>query len=651
MTALAATAGAAALSWDILFTEPDETNPASDQQLVAGTNSALKEGMEVIYGAVSNETPGLESDRPVTRPFKDIEGDIARITGDVAMLAPLPALQERASFGFVDTPPGPDGVRRVAPLLVRAGKRVYPSLTLETMLRYWRVPASAVRVRLGDAIYVTTRDGEKRIPIDERGGYLVNYRFGVEGAQIFGYGKLIIGLNEFYVENKTATVVPDLKHRILLVGQIATALTDNGPTPFSPHTGLVMVHANVIDNLLREDYARRTPDAFPWLGGVALGIAGLVYYSSRKLREQAVFGLGLPPVYGMAATWAWIKFSLWLPVVWPLTGFVALQIFVVVRRLIAEQRAKEQIKGMFGTYVSPELVSRMVASGVSPQLGGVEEEITAYFSDIQAYSAFSEKLPPAQLVELLNEYLTACTDIVQEEGGTLDKYIGDAVVAMFGAPIALPDHAYRACLAAMRVQLRLDELRLKWDGEGDRWPEGVRKMRSRIGLNTGRVIIGNMGSRTRFNYTMTGDNVNLAARMESGAKSWGSYAMTTEATKLACEKHGGGRVVFRALGRLRVVGRTQAVPIYDVMGLRESLPAGALECAGVFEQGLASYYARDWDRALALFGDSAKIEPNIPGKAPGVKTNPSLVYIDIVELFKADPPPEKWDGVYEMKQK
>ena len=134
---------------------------------------------------------------------------------------------------------------------------------------------------------------------------------------------------------------------------------------------------------------------------------------------------------------------------------------------------------------------------------------------------------------------------MQEEGGTLDKYIGDAIVAMFGAPIAQQDHAYRACVTVCRVQSRLAELRAKWQAEGDRWPESVWRMRTRVGLNTGRCVIGNMGSRTRFNYTMMGDDVNLAARMESGAKSWGVYTMCTEATKLACERHGGDREADR----------------------------------------------------------------------------------------------------------
>jgi adenylate cyclase len=334
-----------------------------------------------------------------------------------------------------------------------------------------------------------------------------------------------------------------------------------------------------------------------------------------------------------------------------MAGFGALQFVVIGRRMWQEQAAKQEIQGMFGAYVSPQFVERLVKSGERPQLGGHEEEITAYFSDIQGYSTFSEKLTPDRLVALLNEYLTVCTDIVQEEGGTLDKYIGDAVVAMFGAPIPLPDHAYRACVAALRVQRALDGLRSRWEAQGETWPLTVRQMRSRIGLNTGRVIVGNMGSRTRFNYTMTGDDVNLAARMESGAKSWGAYTMCTEATRLACVQHGGDRVVFRPLGRIVVKGRTQAVPIHEVVGLREWLEPVTLECLDVFARGLDAYHARDWTGAQTLFARSAALEPRQPGRDPGVKGNPSLVFTELTAHLQANPPGPEWDGVHVMEGK
>ena len=160
----------------------------------------------------------------------------------------------------------------------------------------------------------------------------------------------------------------------------------------------------------------------------------------------------------------------------------------------------------------------------------------------------------------MNEYLTACTDIVLEEGGTLDKYVGDAVVAIYGAPVTLHGHAHRACLTALRVQKRVGELREKWRAKAGKWPAIVHKLQARIGLNTGSAVVGNMGSQTRFSYTMMGDDVNIAARMESGAKSWGVYSMCTESTRSGCEKVEPGPRRFRALGRIIVKGRDAADP-------------------------------------------------------------------------------------------
>lgn len=221
----------------------------------------------MIFGAVTNETPGPVGIAPLTRPIDRIEGDISKLHGDEAMLLPLPALQDRAQIGMVDAPPGPDGVCREFPLLARVGDKVYFSLSMQAVLRFWKVRPEEVSVRLGDAIYVKTGVIERRIPINEAGRYLINYRFGLEGANKFGYAGLIEGLNRAQVEGVVDKDLPDLSGRILLVGQVATALTDNGPTPFSGFTPLVLVHANVIENILREDYVRRVPAGWMWLGG------------------------------------------------------------------------------------------------------------------------------------------------------------------------------------------------------------------------------------------------------------------------------------------------------------------------------------------------------------------------------------------------
>ena len=634
------------VTWDILFPEAS----ASDEALK--TYAAKLDG-RLIFGAyTSDDDPEQPPLLPTSnRPLTVIEGNLTKIPTSKFALRPVPMLQEVGLTAFCDTPASPDGVRRYVPMLQRVGNLVYPSLSLQTLMLYGNVAPWNVRVVLGDAIYLESETLRRRIPIDESGQYFINYRFPLKGSNSMSFHQLTEAYWLHYLLDTPQPDLPSVEGKILLVGQLSTGLSDNGVTPFGGETPLVLVHANVIDNILREDYAHRGP-WWPVLAGtLALGIAGLIIYSKRTLAQQALFALGVPAAYLAFAAAFWINYSLWIPLIWPVLGFGSLQVFMIVRQLVREQRSKARIKGMFGTYVSPALVNRMIESGESPQLGGHEETITAYFSDIQSFSSFSEKLPPDRLVELMNEYLTACTDIVQEEGGTLDKYIGDAVVAMFGAPLPVPDHALRACVASQRIHLKLLDLREKWKAQGDRWPHIVHEMQSRIGLNSGPVIVGNMGSRTRFNYTMMGDNVNLAARMESGAKSWGVYSMCTDATREACERDGGDRVVFRALGRIVVKGRSSAVPIFEIVGLKENVTDQTRECLRIFEQGLACYYVRDWDGALALFAQSEKLEPNQPGVTPGVTSNPSHIYIEIARRYKIAPPPANWEGEYVMTVK
>lgn len=644
----------AVVAWDILFTEPSvDKQPENPIDLAVRDGAATMPG-RVIFGAYTSEEdphqPPIvpEANQPITR----VEGDTRLLPTSGFALRPVPPLQKAGLVAYVDTPPGRDGVRRTVPMLQQVGGKVYASLSLRTLMVYGKVSPDQVRVVLGDAVYLEGDSFKRRIPIDEHGRYFVNYRYALEGCNALPFAPIAEDFYFKYVEKgQLDGQLPDVEGAILIVGQLATGLSDNGVTPFGAETPLVLVHANVLDNVLNEDYATAAP-ALPILfGGLLLGAAGLILFAKRSLLAKCGFALAVPVAYVAVAVGTWTFKSVTLPMLWPLAGFLSLQVFMIVRQLVREQKAKQQIKGMFGTYVSPDLVNQMIDSGKSPELGGHEETITAYFSDIQSFSTFSEKLPPDKLVVLMNDYLSACTDIIQEEGGTLDKYIGDAVVAMFGAPLPLPDHAFRACVASQRVHAKLLEMRAKWKSEEGQWPQIVHEMQSRIGMNSGPVIVGNMGSRTRFNYTMMGDNVNLAARMESGAKSWGAYTMCAEATKTACERDGGDRVVFRALGRIVVKGRTTAVPIYEVVGLKENVSDRTRECIRLFEQGLDCHYRRDWEGALAFFNQSKELEPNQPGVTPGVSSNPSLVYIKIVGRYQIAPPAEGWEGEYVMTEK
>jgi adenylate cyclase len=352
----------------------------------------------------------------------------------------------------------------------------------------------------------------------------------------------------------------------------------------------------------------------------------------------------------LAAAFLLFKNESWqLPLFLPVMGFLLVHGYALIDRLVLEMRAKSRIKNLFGTYVSPEVVESMVSSGEDPKLGGQTAEITAFFSDVQSFSTFSEKLDAERLVALMIDYLTAMTDILIYRGGTLDKYIGDAIVGMFGAPLHFPDHAYRACASTIEMHRQLGELREKWRRDGG-WPDIVYQMQARIGLNTGPAVIGNMGSPRRFNYTMMGDTVNLAARCESGAKSYGVYTMVSGETRLAAQREKDD-IAFRYLDKIVVKGRTQPVEMFEVMGFAADLTPEAVGCIEIYSAGIEKYLARDWDGAVAVFEKSSRLEPFQPGFLPGVHDNPSLVMIARCAEMKGAFLEEDWDGRYLMKSK
>lgn len=564
--------------------------------------------------------------------------------------------------GLIDTLGG--GTRFVPTWVPTNFKRPYFHMSVELARLYWGLPHGSIKI-FDDRLEYQRRDGSVHatVPLIRKQMLEVNWfspwisdqNIHVEYLTVYQYALALESDDpELRAAGKEFFGQEEFKDAIVLIGPVDPLLQDVAPTSLDEFpVARVGVHGNLVKTIVSGHYLQRLPawGVHATIFGLTLVVAILALAGGARTLFAKIVAVLAFGIYLALAFRLFEHSHLVLPFVAPLGAAASTSFAGLIWQVIEEQKAKKRVQGMFGAYVSPQLVARMVESGEDPQLGGHEEEITAYFSDIQGFSSFSEKLPPAKLVELMNEYLTACTDIVQSQGGTLDKYIGDAVVAMFGAPIPLPDHAYRACVATQLVHQKLGELREKWKGEGDKWPEIVWKMQSRIGLNSGLATIGNMGSRTRFNYTMMGDNVNLAARMESGAKSWGAYTMVTQSAKDRCEKHG-DRVVFRPLGRIVVMGRSQPVPIYEIVGLKDALTPTAAECIALFDQGLAKYYARDWTGAVELFKRSAELEPNQPGKTPGVKTNPSLVYIEKVVPEAIEEPPEPdWDGRYIMKEK
>jgi len=301
----------------------------------------------------------------------------------------------------------------------------------------------------------------------------------------------------------------------------------------------------------------------------------------------------------------------------------------------------------------------MCKNNEHPKLGGEKRVCTAYFTDIEGFSTFSEALKdPERLVTLLNEYLSVLTDILTDlHHGTLDKYEGDAIIAFFGAPNNLPNHAHQACNTAIIMQQELGRLREKWRLEGDKWPPIVHNMRMRIGINTGEIIVGNMGSDLRKNYTMMGDAVNLAARLESAAKDYGVYTMISHHTYNAAggentDKNISGLFETRKLDVITVVGKDEPVTVYELICRKGELTSewsgGLLE---LYNNGVDAYYNRDFRKAMEFFERASELEPNKKIISEKPKPTPSGRFVDMCKMFIDNPPGADWDGVNRLTSK
>jgi len=445
-------------------------------------------------------------------------------------------------------------------------------------------------------------------------------------------------------KNTARRIVPfEFYNKNLLYGLTAAGTSDLGSQPFNGSYPMVGLHANALNTILSDIFIIRTPKYIVSL--ILLLLAALLAFGIQKL-SPAIGGAsvgGLVLVYVIAAFWVFTNYNIWLDLFAPIATVGLGYLGITVYNYIQEEKNKQFLKSSFGTYISPELIDEMYESGQEPELGGEEGYHTAFFTDIQSFSAFSEKLSASDLVSLLNNYLTEMTDILMENNGTLDKYIGDAIVAFYGAPLDLKDHELMACRTAIKMQERLAVLREQWQAEGDRWPEIVHHMQNRIGINTGQMVTGNMGSDSRMNYTMMGDTVNLAARLESSAKQYGVYIQIADSTYESVKD----QVVVRALDFVKVMGKEEPVKVFELISETDQEPEPYKKILPAFHEALGHYFNQDWDMAIEAFKAADALEEMFPGR----KTNPSRIYIPRCEHFKVNPPGDDWDGVWTLTSK
>ncbi|WP_298769090.1 CHASE2 domain-containing protein [uncultured Fibrobacter sp.] len=488
----------------------------------------------------------------------------------------------------------------------------------------------------------------KRIPINNQAAFRVNYKGHYNITPSFRTFQHL-SYYDVYVGRFDAS---SSQGNIYILGSAATALFDYHPVPNEENFAAVLIHANIIKNILEDDYLTILSEKYQQIIVILLALICLflgLYFKSYISVSISILLMG---IYTYVA-YRYFEGGLYIGVSKQLLSILLTSVTALAVQFYFENKEKSFINNAFKQYISPELIDAMVDQEIMPTLGGEKSNITAYFTDIASFSTFSEKIgDPSKLVELLNEYLTAMTDTLLSNKGTLDKYEGDAIIAFFGAPMPLPNHAQNACDSAIDMQNKLRDLRKKWAHEGDKWPKVVHDMHMRIGINSGDIVTGNMGSTMRKNYTMMGDAVNLAARLESAAKQYGAYIQISEDTQAHLED---GRFIYRSLDTIRVIGKSQPVKTFELLERRGSEnESSLLQLVDIWEKARTCYLNMQWDNAIELFKQCLDLEPHHPDRDPGSKTTPSHVYIKRCMAYKENPPVaegEVWDGVFTATEK
>lgn len=540
----------------------------------------------------------------------------------------------------------------------------YPSIALSMLFvanDYNRIDAvDFVSGQKGLLLYhKDARDDDKDrmfIPLDFKGDVRINYlSFGGpwKAGDVYGsdyFFKYVSMADVLYNTFEPGT----FKDKYVLIGSTDPTLSDLVGSPFKAAFPGLEVHATMLENLLSQDYLINLEYKQTWYVFLGLAVGGallslVVAYAISWVSGIIILALlvGLP-VFNY---WQFAELNIAVEFFYPWICIGIIGSVVILVNFFVEGREKRFLNATFKHYLSPDLIEQMISSGTQPRLGGQEGLLTAYFTDIAGFSTISEVLgSPVRLVELLNEYLTGMTDILLEHDGTLDKYEGDAIIAFFGAPMPLENHALSACRSAVAMQRKLGELREKWMSEGDRWPKIVHEMRMRIGINSGMLVTGNMGSALRMNYTMMGDAVNLAARLESGSKQYGVFVLCSQDTMNLVE----GAFVARSIDIIRVVGKSEPVEIFEIIVEKDDANETLISLVEKFSAARQAYLKMDWDQAIALFEECLPLEPHHPDRAPGCKTTPSHVFIERCHQYKQTPPVTEdgaWDGVYTATEK
>jgi class 3 adenylate cyclase len=437
-----------------------------------------------------------------------------------------------------------------------------------------------------------------------------------------------------------------LQGRIAIIGAAHTGNTDIAPTPLEEKAPNFGLHAHGLSTLMSGRYILRPdPLVATWLPTCAVGLALGLVLPAVGILAGAVWTAGIIMAYGLLAVALLALRGVWLDVVAPGTGILATYVCMSTYRYFKEEKKKHEIKGMLDAYVDRRAVDQFLEHPeLWKELGGATCEITAFFSDIEGFTSISEILTAEELSAMLTDYLSPMTDIILDRGGVRDKYIGDAIVAFWGAPLHLPDHAVQGCLACVEQMERLAQLKsdpaLLNDPSSwlSRLKAAGKTLNARIGLNTGLAKVGNFGSLKNRNYTMIGDTVNLAARLEGANKAFGTYAMISEFVYAKARD----AIEARPLDSLRVKGKLQPVTVFELMGAKGKLSDKLHDVRDRYLRARTLYLERRFDEAIEIFESALAIRP---------EDGPTKTLLARCRRFLGAPPPADWDGVYELTEK
>ncbi len=544
--------------------------------------------------------------------------------------ANLEVLQNNAqSAGHFNPDPDQDGISRRIPMLIKYQDQMYEALAIAVARAAIGAPkmvagyAEGLGVNQKYAGLEWLKIGNKRIPVDGNVSTLIPYR-GPQGSFTYVSATDVL----------TKKVNPDLLHnKIVLVGTTAAGLMDLRATPVQNIYAGVEIHANMIagilDNNIKEQPAYTLGAEFLLLLVIGLLLAILLPILSpgwaticALITTSVVIGFNL-------AIWQYA--NLVLPIASLLVMIGLIYLVNMSYGFFVESRGKRQLAGLFGQYVPPELVDEMSKNPQAFSLEGESREMTVLFSDVRGFTTISEGLDPKQLTKLMNEFLTPMTHVIHHSRGTIDKYMGDAIMAFWGAPLADPDHAKHALQAAMDMIAALGKLQQEFAAKG--WPP----INIGVGLNSGLMTVGNMGSEFRMAYTVMGDAVNLGSRLESLTKNYGVSIIVSEFTKNLVPDF-----VYRELDVVRVKGKAEPVSIYEPICHEPDLDKPTKDALKLYKEALKLYRNQNWDLAEMQLLNLQKLEP---------QRYVYEMYIMRIAYFRQHPPGDQWDGVFNYETK